>query len=126
MTLPLDDAHLFALLGACLVASGLAALASSSVREFVRDHEPKLVSRFSFAPRRPFLSLQTGPDRDRGEEQLFRWLRAGGAIELTEKYPRFSSRWKRYQLARLASIVLICLWLVAFMLRIVEGGSIAG
>jgi hypothetical protein len=121
LRLPLDDPQLFALLGVCIVASIAVAVATASVREFVRKHEPKLTSRFSFAPRRPFLSLQTGPDRDLGEEDLFRWLRGGGAIELIERHPHFSLRWKWYRYTRLLSSVLICLWLVAGAIRLAQG-----
>ena len=126
MNLPLDDLHLFSLLGICMLALVVTTAAAASVRECVREHEPKLASRFAFAPRRPFLSLQTGPDRDLGEEQLFRWLCGGGATGLIEKHPSFSARWKWYRRAQLASSILICLWLVAIVLRFAQGSLNAG
>ena len=126
MRIPLDDLHLFSLLGICVLAVVLTAIAAASIRQWVREHEPKLVSRFAFAPRRPFLSLQTGPDHDPGEEELFRWLRDGGATELIGKHPGFSARWKWYQCAKLAGSVLICLWLVAILLRLAQANLYAG
>lgn len=126
MKLPLDDLQLVAFLGICVVASVVAWVAASRVREFVRDHEPKLALRFAFAPRRSFLSLQSGSDRDLGEEQLFRWLRGGGAMELIKKHPQFLTRWKWYRRAGWASSILICLWLVVIVWRLTQGGLNAG
>lgn len=126
MNIPLDDLHLFVLLGICMLAVVVTAIAAASIRQWVREHEPKLASRFAFAPRRPFLSLQIGSDRDLGGEQLFRWLRDGGATELIEKHPGFSARWKWYRRAKLAGSFLICLWLVAILLRLAQGSRYAG
>jgi hypothetical protein len=122
MKLPLDDFQLAVSLGICFVASVVATVAAVRVREFVRELEPKLASRFSFAPRRPFLSLQSAPDRDLGEEHLFQWLRSGGAIELIEKHPNFSALWNWYLSTRLVSFILICLWIVVGVWRLVQGG----
>jgi hypothetical protein len=126
MKLPLNDLQLCVFLGICGVASVIAVVAASRVRKFVREHEPALVLRFGFAPRRPFLSLKSGLDRDLGEEQLFRWLRGGGAKELIEKHPHFLTRWKWYRCAGLASSILICVWLVVCVWRLAEGGLNAG
>ena len=126
MNLALDDLHLLSFLGICMLAVVVAAITAARVREWVREHEPTLASRFAFAPRRPFFSFQIGPDRDLGEEQLFRWLRTGGATELIEKHPGFSALWKWYWRAQLAGVILICLWLVAMLLRFIQGGVYAG
>src|SRR5690349_2044826 len=97
MKLPLDDLQLAVFLGICFASSAVAALAAVGVREFVREFEPRLVSRFAIAPRRPFLSFQSAPERDLGEEHFFRWLNGGGALELIERQPNFSARWKWYR-----------------------------
>lgn len=126
MKMLLDDLHLITLLGICVVTSVFTVVAAARVREFVRQHEPTLTSRFDFAPRRPFLSLKSGPDRDLGEEHLFRWLHGGGAMELIEMHPNFSVRWKRYRRAWLASCTLICLWLVLVVSRFAQVGLNVG
>lgn len=125
MSIPLDDFHLVSLLGICMVAVVVTAIAAASIRQWVREHEPNLALRFAFAPRRLFLSLQSGADRDLGDEQLFRWLRGGGATELIEKHPGFSALWKWYRRSKLASSVLICLWLTAIFLRLAQGSLYA-
>jgi hypothetical protein len=126
MKLLLDDLHLVIFLGICMVASIVAWVAAASVREFVREHEPKLALQFAFAPRRSFLSLQSGRDRDSGQDQFFRWLGGGGAMELIEKHPHFLMRWKWYRRAGFAQSILICLWLVVCAWRLTQGGLNVG
>jgi hypothetical protein len=126
MKLPLDDLQLFVFLGICMVSYVAACVTAARVREFVRDQEPKLALRFDFAPRRSFLSLQNAPDYGLGEDQLFRWLRGGGAVELIGKPPHFLTRWKWYRRAGWVSSILICLWLVVFVWRFTQGGLNAG
>lgn len=126
MSIHLDDLHLLSLLGICMVAVVVTAIAAASVRQWVREHEPKLASRFAFAPRRPFLSFQSGPDRDFGDQQLFRWLHGGGATELIERHPGFSARWKWYRHSKWVGSILICLWLMGILLRLAQGSLYAG
>jgi hypothetical protein len=125
MKLPLNDLHLFVLLGLCGVTTLIAAVAAARVRAFVRAHEPELVLRFGIAPRRPFLSLQCVPDRDLGQELLFSWLHAGGVKELSQKHPHFLACWKSYRYAGLVSSVLICLWLVVGVWYLAQRGLYA-
>lgn len=126
MRILVDDLHLFSLSGVCALAVVVLAIAAAGIRQWMREHEPKLVLRFAFAPRRPFLSLHPGSDRDLGDEQLFQWLRDGGATELMEKHPHFSVRWTWYRRAERAVSILVCLWLMAVLLNLVQGLVYAG
>jgi hypothetical protein len=126
MKLQLNDLQLVVFLGICSVAWVFTMIAAASVRQFVREHEPELASRFAFASRRRFLSLQTSPDRDPGEEDLFQWLQGGGATDLIERHPNFSVHWKRYRRAVMASSILISLWLVVSVWHLAQGGLNVG
>ena len=109
----LTDSHLFALLGACFAASVAMFVARVRVMAFVQTHDIEVSARFEFAPRPAFFSWKSRPEVDPGEDQLFRWLKNGGANEVVARHPKFELIWKWYGRLQVAAIVLISVWLPA-------------